>query len=728
MAASGLLAAGMIVASLSAMHRATDRETRRREQEVVASGLLARMKELEAVVTPTTVWDDAVRNLDNGFDRNWAHHNVGVFLNATSGFDLIYVLDSNDLPIYGFESEHDVPRENFNRVSSAISNLIAKVRGGERERAAVPQSGDMTRNLKAPIQGSGMRLIDDRLYFIAASLVQPDFGTAEIKHSRAPIVVTARVVDDAFLKEFSKRYLLQDLHFHDYDAVGEPGEAHVAVRDENNQVLATLDWTPQTPGTQLFAGLLPTMLATFSLGLGGVLLLFIRARDAKTKVAETERHALHMACHDKLTGLYNRAHLEAVLKQVVEDLAGRDVSFAIYAIDIDHFSGLNDVYGHEAGNELLKKFGQRLNALCGPADVCVRYGGDAFAILKIIADPQRVTATADRIMDAAEAPFALSIGVRKIEVSVGVAVSAATTCDATEYLRQADLALNHAKQSGRNRYCIFDEQTDCELRQRDLLIESLRSDIAECNLTMVYQPQVDRANNITGVEALARWTHPVLGAIPPDVFVPLAERSGLIRDLGRLTTAQALKHAAAWTNIKLALNFSAIEIRTPDFGAQLIAMVRKSGISPSRIEVEITEGVLLDDDATTLQNLGELRDAGFRVALDDFGTGYSSLSYLSKMPIDKIKLDRSFVVDLGSEPRNEALVAAVVNLARALGVSILAEGVETIEQRLRLMSLGCGDIQGYLASRPISAEQITALLTVSEPASVAAEPQIRSAH
>ncbi|MBS0252559.1 MAG: bifunctional diguanylate cyclase/phosphodiesterase [Proteobacteria bacterium] len=665
---------------------------------------------MEQVIIPNVVWDDAVRNLDNSFDPTWAHNNIGQFFSITYGFQFAYVLDAANAPIYAMHDGQDEAPSSFENIRALTSKLVKNVRSREAAKSSTFIPAAVASNLQTRVQETVAARIGDRFFYVTASLVQPDFGTARIAGAAAPILITGHELDADFVKNFATRYMLNGAHVHKFDAKNEPGEAHIVIHDGADRAIATLGWSPQKPGEELLDKIFPWAVLAFSIALGGGLLLYVRARDSQNTLGETERRAIFAASHDKLTQLHNRAHLELSLARLTDRGQQTGSRFVVYAIDLDRFTNLNEVYGFEAGNELLKEMAKRISSLCSADDICVRHGGDSFVVSRPFKGHRQVIDFADRLSDAIRQPVALRIGVRSVDVSIGIAVSEVGGSDPLEYLRRAELALNQAKRDGRGRSYVFDEKIDEELRRRDLLVEALRADIADGRLTMVYQPQVDRADKITGVEALARWNHRWLGPISPAEFIPLAESAGLIGNLGRLIYERALRDARRWPDIEIALNVSAIEIRSPGFAERFISLVRDYDVDPSRVEIEITEGALLNQNRVTIETLHELRNAGLRIALDDFGTGYSSLNYLRQLPVDKLKIDRSFVVGMNTNKGGEALVGAIVGLARALELSVIAEGVETEEERSQLLKLGCYNFQGYLTGRPVSADEISKCL------------------
>jgi diguanylate cyclase (GGDEF)-like protein len=708
------MAIATLVGSLAEFALQADLGSKHREETVIGNGINSRMKEIGGLIVPQAVWDDAVVNLDNQFDAAWAHKNIGQFFSATNGFNFAYVLDAQDHAIYAMENGSDVGVSSYSRLEAEAKGLVAEVRNAEIIRTRRLSSVGGGENLRSPIQLTAPKNILGDFYFVTATLVQPDFGTAHVRGARAPVIVTGRKLDPTFMAEFADRYLLSDLHIHAGDARDEPDEAHASIVDEDGSYVATLDWMPQTPGSVLFAQIVPWTLAVLTSLLAVALLLYLRARHTTERLVTSEKLASHIAYHDALTELPNRAYLESQLADAIWLAAAKSRILAVHCLDLDHFKELNKIFGPGVGDEVLRLVADRLTSLCGSDDFCVRFGGDGFAIVQFCAEVAEAEAMAERILTTFSEPLNLSVGSRQMTCSVGVAIVDELCIDALEYVRRADLALHAAKESGRSRVCMYNAAMDAELQSRHQLVEDLRSDLASSNLKMVYQPQVDGSGCIIGVEALVRWTHSTGGPISPAVFVPLAESSGLIAELGNFTIRKTLEDSRRWPDTKVAINISATQIRMPGFASQMAQITSDAGVDPSKIEIELTEGVLLADDEYTRTTLLELRSAGFTIALDDFGTGYSSLSYLRQFPINKIKIDRSFVSTLGLEEGAEAVVAAIVGVAQALNLSVIAEGVETKEQWAHLITAGCSQIQGYIASRPVEADRILELIERSE--------------
>ena len=431
-----------------------------------------------------------------------------------------------------------------------------------------------------------------------------------------------------------------------------------------------------------------------------------------TERREVETRIAYMARHDALTGLPNRVLLREHMEQVLARSC-RDGNAAVLCLDLDGFKAVNDTLGHPAGDELLRLVGRRLTEVTRDTDLVARLGGDEFAIIQSdVQQPEEAAALAQRLVEVLRLPFDLGGQLATIGTSVGIALAgqAGTTID--ELLRSADIALYRAKATGRGCWMLFKPDMDAELQRRHRLEADLRCALAESQLEVFYQPLVEaRTETLVGFEALLRWRHPERGMVSPAEFIPLAEETGLIRPIGAWVLARACADAASWPNsLKVAVNLSPIQFTGAGLVGEVEQALRGAGLAPHRLELEITESVLLQENDAILRMLHRLRDLGVRISMDDFGTGYSSLSYLRRFPFDKIKVDQSFVRNLERDKGTVAIVRAVVSLGRALGMSVLAEGVETKEQLKLLRDEGCDELQGYLFSKPQPIQHVPALI------------------
>ena len=428
---------------------------------------------------------------------------------------------------------------------------------------------------------------------------------------------------------------------------------------------------------------------------------WVATHEDITERRRTEERITHLAHYDVLTDLPNRALFHEQLKQELACIAPGE-QLAVYYIDIDEFKSVNDSLGHLIGDELLKSIAVSLTRCVGDCGFVARLGGDEFAIVQTaVKTPDDVTDLLNDIFNAIREPFDCFGHQLSTDASIGVALAPEHGVDLDQILKNADMAMYAAKSAGRRTYRFFEPDMDAQVKARRRLESDLRQAISGGELEVYYQPCLSlQSNEITGCEALVRWRHRERGMISPAEFIPIAEETGLINQLGEWVLSTACKAAAAWPDdIKLAVNVSPIQFKSGTLALKIMAALAASGLPANRLELEITEAVLIRDDETALAILHQLRAIGVHIALDDFGTGYSSLSYLQRFPFDKIKIDRCFVNDIaGPGGGSSSIVQAVVNIAAARNMTTTAEGVETEEQQRLLRMLGCSEMQGYLFS------------------------------
>jgi diguanylate cyclase (GGDEF)-like protein len=438
---------------------------------------------------------------------------------------------------------------------------------------------------------------------------------------------------------------------------------------------------------------------------------WVATHEDITERRRAEKQIRHLAHYDALTDLPNRALFHERLREELAH-AAPNRQLALLYIDIDEFKSVNDTLGHQAGDELLQSVAASLCREAGPNEFIARLGGDEFAIMQTgIKTPAEVIGLVTRVFDAIRTPFECLDHQVTSDASVGVAVAPQHGTDIDQILKNADLAMYAAKAAGRRTWRFFEPAMDARVKARRMLELDMRQAVADGAFEVYYQPCVSLADNaITGCEALLRWRHPERGMISPADFIPVAEETGLINELGEWVLNTACKDAMTWPgDFKLAVNVSPVQFKSGSLPLKIAAALAASRLPARRLELEITEAVLIRDDDAALAILHQLRAIGVRIALDDFGTGYSSLSYLQRFPFDKIKIDRCFVNDLATQG-GSSIVQAVVNIAAARDMMTLAEGVETSEQRESLRALGCSEMQGFLFSRPVPGAEIMRLL------------------
>jgi diguanylate cyclase (GGDEF)-like protein/PAS domain S-box-containing protein len=433
------------------------------------------------------------------------------------------------------------------------------------------------------------------------------------------------------------------------------------------------------------------------------------SQDITERKSYEERIA-HIAHHDALTGLPNRKAFSDHMARLLD--APAIEPFALFYIDIDHFKHINDSMGHPAGDALLVEVARRLRSLVGRRDLVARLGGDEFALV-VMLDGRGPEAFARTVMEAFERPFALDGAEEYVACSVGVALAPRDGSDVTVLQRNADLALYAAKADGRSTSRLYEAAMRLHAERRHDLTVEMRQALASGDFELHFQPLMSLSDDrISAFEALVRWRHPQRGLLPPADFIPVAEETGLISALGDWVIREACRAAAGWPGeIKVAVNLSPCQFRDVGLLATVVSALDRAGLHPSRLELEITESVLLSENGQNLQLLHALRELGVRIAMDDFGTGYSSLSYLRAFPFDKIKMDRSFVSGIETDPGTMAIVRAVTGLGSGFNLTTTAEGVETPEQLARLRREGFGEVQGYLLARPMPGREVEAFLS-----------------
>jgi len=433
------------------------------------------------------------------------------------------------------------------------------------------------------------------------------------------------------------------------------------------------------------------------------------------KLAMSEALANRLAGHDTLSGLPNRMLFSQTIDHALRHDAKKTCGAALFYIDLDRFKEINDTFGHDTGDAVIIAVSARIRSVMRSCDFSARFGGDEFALfLDNINSMRDCEMIARRLLEAIRKPLDVS-GVKiGIGVSIGIAMSPSDAQDRETLMRLADLALYRAKKDGRNRFAFFEPSMDENLRRRKAAEDELRRAIDNEEINVFYQPIFNtHGTHIVAVEALARWSHPTRGPIPPDHFIRLAEERNLIIPLGEWVLRRACKDAQKWPGIRLGVNVSAVQFRNRAFVDSVVTILNEQKFDPNRLELEVTETVVVDNIVQTEAAISQLRDMGIRLALDDFGTGYSSMIYLRRFAFDKIKIDRMFLQSISS-PQDRVLLSSIAHLGNALGMTVTAEGVETEEQHKLLTDLGCHEMQGYLFSKPIPAHEMTQLINAQQ--------------
>jgi diguanylate cyclase (GGDEF)-like protein len=729
-----VLAAFVLSAASVAMLGAThyywsikvDNAARDHAERVVTNGLQRFSDEIAKTGVDQTYWDEAVLYGSNRIDRKWIHDAFGRVFWEIDGFEGSVLFDHRDEAVFANARGSDVNPNRFAQIVRASKPLIASVRERERKRGKVDVS-KLARGAKLePIIARGIIRDGEGIAFLGASLVQPDSKAVPADRPASILIIIERM-DQRVVDQIASRFLLQRPQLRLDSVPPATGRGQAVMRDPLGRPIAALEFDTPTPGAELSKRLWPALALFAAALLSATAWIIRRGRAMAGSLVASEARATHLAFHDQLTGLPNRARLNEGFAQLASRARRTGDQFAVLCIDLDLFKAVNDNFGHLAGDELIRIVASTIQKCCAPGDFLARIGGDEFILLQAGSSVESATTLAERVIAAIAEPVELKVGRAFIGASIGLVMVDASPIDAQEALRRADLAMYAAKQAGRNGHAFFEPSFDRAVKHRMTMQTHLHDALASEELELVYQPQVNSSGRIIGVEALARWDSPALGLVPPAAFVQAAEETGLIDALGMFTIRRAFEDSLRWPALRVAVNVSAVQLRAGDFVDRLNCLAGEVGVDPRRFELEITERVLLGDDPATVAGLNRLRELGFRIVLDDFGTGYSSLGYLQRYPIDKVKIDRTFVARIGVEQQADAVVVAIVRLAKALGMEVLAEGVETEAQRLCLNVAGCSDIQGYLTGRPVPASEIDALLRAGQASGgIADESRLRA--
>jgi diguanylate cyclase (GGDEF)-like protein len=688
----------LVIAILTSARRA-DEMALKREQQLIQQAIVERGARMLRQVESVATTDRATQAVREKYDPQWVDEHIGRWLENFFDHDLVVIVEGSDRVEYArSRAGGDIASMPLPRALVAIRNFV---RGGSdaAPAGALPVIGAQDAG-KPSRSAAWIEQVMGKPAIVMAVAIGSGTELAA-GNATAPIVLSVKFIDSALLQGIGDHLQLSDLR--PAGDASQTADGYVtAIADPQGNPIARVAWNPSKPGGQVAASVLPFIaVAIGGLALLGGLILRHTRRTAQA-IAAGETQLRHLALHDPVCGLPNRIYFGERLERLIGEVRRGGPSAAVFFIDLDHFKDVNDTLGHHIGDELILAVTQRLSHVMRGDDLVARLGGDEFAILTICAsDSYSLQAIAGRIISAVCAPYSISGHAINIGASIGIAVIDRRARDAGDILRYADMALYRAKNEGRNRACIYDAAMDADLSQRKLLESDLLHAIRNDGLAAAYQPIVNASGDtMVGVEALARWTHPTAGVIPPSVFIPIAENSGLIVELGEWMLRRACLDGRNWPGLMVAVNVSPLQFRRSDFVDVVERILKETDFDASRLELELTESTLLGNLETAELSMLRLKVIDVRFALDDFGTGYSSLLYLRRFPFDKLKIDSSFVRSIETAPDAAAIVHAVVSLGRGLGMRVTAEGVENAEQHLFLRAAGVHSMQGYRFGRP----------------------------
>lgn len=678
----------------------TNTEARHQQQRMIEASFSQSLNEHLRQLHSLSRWGPFEQHLAESNSSRWLDENIGLWLYEMFGHQLILVLDQQNQIVRVWREGQPVSApEDDPLIGEVLQSTLV--------------------NDPARQDNADYARVTNRAAALAVGNIQRESNA--LPRFR---LVSLKFLDDGYLAGLAERNQLQGLHFS--DGTPQPGTgARYLLIAQAGEAVGYLNWIPSRPGAQMLRTIGPsTGLAVLAISL---LCLYMVRRlwnssvnlsQSMLRLGASEAQAQHLAFHDVLTGLPNRALVEDRLTQALALATRHDQRVALLLIDLDRFKTINDTHGHHAGDELIIAVAQRLSRIVRASDTVGRIGGDEFIVVMPDVDNiGHVQSLAQRIIDELSEPFTLFGSDVWSGASIGLALAPKDGVDRLELMRKADIALYEAKSGGRGTYRQFERAMDESVRTRQTIAADLRTALhTHQGLEVWYQPLMDiSGQQMVGIEALLRWHHPTRGLIAPGEFIAIAEETGLIIPLGEWVLAEACITQQRFPELLVAVNVSPVQFRSTGFVERVMAIVSQNGGDPKRLELEITEGVLIEDEREARAIIVELRDAGFRIALDDFGTGYSSLNYLSNFPVDKIKIDRSFTQSLGVAENSVAIVESVVKLGHAMGLMVTAEGVETPGQMSALADAGCNQLQGYLFSQAVPADQLAALMKTIAP-------------
>lgn len=667
---------------------ALDKEYARRAADASVQAVLRR---IENVAHANGLWNDAVRHGYEPIDNEWAAETWGVGT-SLGLYNESFIVNDKGKTLFAYRNGRPLDKSFAEALGPSAPKLFA----------GLPAQKDAFGTVAALFRNG------DDIYAVSAAPLLPTTRALKIPQVNPNYIVFAKLIDADVLASLAKQHVLEGLHF---EAAPDESADSLQISDIDDNVIGNLVWTGRKPGDIArfkYNDIIRAMVLTILLMIGTLAYIsWLSFRDANQRKIQ----ALNNALHDELTGLANRRLLTDELAKMTTDRAFRPGMFSIICADLDGFKDVNDTHGHEAGDELLRAVAAGFSARAAGKGIAARLGGDEFAIIvfgETAAASAREIAAA--MLDFLAEPLNFAGHAASIGVSIGLVDSSEDARDPEELLRRADIAMYAAKSSGRHRMSVYQPEMDIQRAESRAIAAHLREALTNGTLGIVYQPIFDAHTlAMTSVEALVRWPKACPRAIPPDVFIPIAEEYGLIGDIGEYVLENACREATNWPGIRVSVNVSSLQFRNTGFPAQVRRILERTGLPGNRLELEVTESCVIENTERAAKMIEQLHDMQVQVSLDDFGTGFSSIGHLRQLKFDSLKLDRSLVRDILVSPRALLLLRATITMADALDIPTTAEGIENEKEVPLLRLAGCRSFQGYFFSKPLEAAGITAL-------------------
>jgi diguanylate cyclase (GGDEF)-like protein len=682
-----------VLVTVSWMAHKHDEQAALGTETMVVGGVQAMSKRLAQLANDYGWWEEAYDAYERG-DREWIDVNIGTGITETYIADLLVIVSPDGTVDYGWIVEDTDSVEEI--VTPAALDEIRALAD------ALPVGN------KAGRSGFVVDTPSDPM-MLSIQHVTPVSRAEEVASPDLPIIAFGLYLDEQRLHDLGTGFLIDDLRFERADS---PPDGAQVVTDIHGKTLGYFAWTPPQPGNALLRSVLVPIGIALTLFCVVALVTAMRARRMAIALTDSEQEAVTAARTDSMTGLMNRAGFSELIESEAYDAPCRDGELAIVYLDVNGFKTVNDSIGHHGGDDLVRALAGRIASAIPPGAALARIGGDEFAVaLRGEGVAARVASAASAVAHSIDRPFAIGGFEFHVTASVGYATSGEPGVDAAELIRRADLAMYRAKNAAEREPVAYHASMETGALEKKKLEAGLRRALENGEFKVFYQPLVRAADmTVVGLEALMRWTSAELGPVSPALFIPVAEETGLIHDIGRLVLNQACQDLGRWPDLKMAINISPVQLRNPNFADDVMAIVDRYGVSPHQFELELTEGILVDNPTMAKRKLTVLKDLGFILSLDDFGTGFSSIGYLRQFPFDILKVDRSFIRDIGLNSTANALIQSLVSLGDAMDLSVIAEGIETEDQLKLLRLVQCEYAQGFLICRPVPATEIDELL------------------
>lgn len=661
-----------------------------RAKHATVSAVQSLRKQLGATIRDNAYWDDAFKQVNSDLRVDWIVETWGSTTADYPLYDTAIVVDAKGATVVAYRDGKSMETAPGDFFGSSFSELLSAAR------KSTPADTVPVHFVRSK---AGAALI-------GAAAIQPFEIDKSLDSKDFYVLIFAKHLTPKVVAETSETFNIADLSL---DEAARPFELSAPLRDVTGKVVGYFNWPSQAPGTRSYRQVQAPLqaaamiLVLFLCAICAVGILTVRTLRA------SERRSRHKASHDALTGLLNRFGLIEQIAEVSRDARNEGAVVRLHFIDLDGFKGVNDAWGHGVGDALIIAVASRLRETLPQTSMIARLGGDEFAVVTVEANGfYHKAAVGHQIQVGLKRVF--EIGGRTIEIgaSVGIAVSQAGLVDTDELIRRADIALYRAKDRGRGTTVEFEDSFDVDVSNQAELERQLRITLSSEGIGVAFQPLVRaETGEVCGVEALARWQSPDGQAFGPDVFIPIAERSGLIDLLGMQVLAKSLEAAKLWPGLGLAVNVSPLQLKNPMFVQDVIEAVQRAAFDPHRLCIEVTEGVLISDPQQAQRAIDGLKAFGIKVALDDFGSGFASIGTLRQFGFDRMKIDRSLIMALDRDMNAGAVLQATIALANALEIPVTAEGIETEAQAMAVRLSGCDELQGYLFSKPVTAEELS---------------------